>query len=55
MRRININEVQPGMTLARTIINDNMIVVLAENTLLSQAHITRLKFLQVGDLYIKDD
>jgi len=55
MRQININEVQPGMTLARTIINDNMIVVLAENTLLSQAHITRLKFLDVGTVCVKDD
>ena len=55
MKQININEVQPGMTLARTIINDNMIVVLAENTLLSQAHITRLKFLDVGTVCVKDD
>ncbi|MDF2564915.1 MAG: metal dependent phosphohydrolase [Massilibacillus sp.] len=55
MRQININEVQPGMTLARTLINDNMIIVLAENTLLSQAHITRLKFLDVGTVCVKDD
>lgn len=54
MRKINIAEVQPGMTLARTIINDSMIVVLAENTLLSFAHITRLKFLGVEHLFIKD-
>ncbi|WP_110956101.1 HD-GYP domain-containing protein [Anaerosinus massiliensis] len=55
MRNINISEIRPGMTLARTIINDNMIVVLAENTLLSEAHITRLKFLGIESLYIKDD
>lgn len=54
MRNISISEVQPGMTLARTIINDSMIVVLAENTFLSVAHITRLKFLGIESLYIKD-
>lgn len=54
MRSIDISKVQPGMTLARTIINDNMIVVLAENTLLSMAHITRLKFLGIQTIHIKD-
>ena len=55
MKKISINELQPGMTLARTIINENLIVVLAENTLLSKAHITRLNFLGINEVYIKDD
>lgn len=55
MRTINISEAQPGMTLARTIINSNLIVVLAENTLLSAVHITRLKFLGIQTLSVKDE
>lgn len=55
MRNISIADVQAGMTLARTIINNSMIVVLAENTLLTTAHITRLKFLGIKELYVKDE
>lgn len=54
MKKTNINDLQAGMTLARTIINDNLIVVLAENTLLTTAHITRLKFLGIQDVHVKD-
>lgn len=54
MKRVLTTELKAGMTLARTIINDNLIVILAENTLLSEAHITRLKFLGIESIYIKD-
>lgn len=54
MQRLNISEVRPGMTLARTVINENLIVVLAENTFLTHAHIDRLKFLGITSVYIKD-
>ena len=33
MRAVSVEDLKPGMTLARTIINDDMIVVLSENTL----------------------
>lgn len=55
MKNITIENVKPGMILAQTVINDNFIVVLAENTLLSSAHITRLQFLGIKDVYIKDE
>lgn len=55
MKKVSINALQPGMKLARTIINDNMIVVLAENTLLTTAHITRLDFLGIQEVHVKDD
>ena len=55
MKAITIDELQPGMTLARTIVNDDMVVVLSENTLLTKAHITRLKFLDLPTIYIKDE
>lgn len=54
MKKMITRELQPGMTLARTIINDNFIVVLSENTLLTKAHITRLNFLGIKEVYIKD-
>lgn len=55
MRHIDINDVKPGMVLARTVINDNMMVVLAKGKLLEPAHITRLKFLGIKELYIQDE
>ncbi len=55
LRAISIEDLKPGMTLARTIVNDEMIVVLSENTLLTKAHITRLGFLNIPIVYIKDE
>lgn len=55
MRNISIDKVRPGMVLARTIINDSMIVVLSKGKLLSEAHITRLNFLGIKNIYIQDE
>lgn len=55
MKAVDIEDLQPGMTLARTIVNDDMVVVLSANTLLTKAHITRLKFLNLPSIYIKDE
>ena len=55
MRSLPVEELQPGMILARSIINDEMMVILSEGTLLSKAHITRLAFLDVPIVYIKDE
>jgi len=55
LKKLSTTHLQPGMILARSIINDQMIVVLSENTLLTKAHITRLSFLNVQDAYIKDE
>jgi putative nucleotidyltransferase with HDIG domain len=54
MKLVTIDKAEPGMTLAKTVLNSDFIVVLAENTQLTQAHITRLKYLNVEELYIKD-
>ncbi|MCR5756793.1 MAG: HD domain-containing protein [Selenomonas sp.] len=43
------------MILARTLVNDDMVVVLSEDTLLTKAHITRLTFLNIPVVYIKDE
>lgn len=55
MKRVTIDKIQPGMVLAKTILNADYIVVLAENTVLTEAHLTRLKFLDIAEIYIKDD
>ncbi len=55
MRSLPVEELQPGMILARSIINDDMMVILSEGTLLSKAHITRLAFLDVPVVYVKDE
>ena len=55
MRAVSVEDLKPGMTLARTVTNDEMIVVLSENTLLTKAHITRLGFLNIPVVYVKDE
>ena len=55
MKSLTVEELQPGMVLARTIINEEMIVILSENTLLTKAHITRLGFLNIPVVYVKDE
>lgn len=55
MKSLTIEELQPGMVLARTIMTPDMVVILSENTLLSTAHITRLKFLNIPMVWIKDE
>ena len=55
MRNIKIDDVKPGMILARTIINDNMMVVLSKGKLLTEAHITRMHFLGIKNIYVQDE
>ena len=55
MRAVSVDDLKPGMILARTIVNPDMIVVLSEDTLLTKAHITRLTFLNIPVVYIKDE
>ena len=55
MRAVSVEDLKPGMILARTLVNDDMIVILSENTLLTKAHITRLTFLNIPVVYVKDE
>lgn len=55
MRAVSVEDLKTGMILARTIVNPDMVVVLSENTLLTKAHITRLTFLNIPVVYIKDE
>lgn len=55
MRAVSVEDLKPGMILARTIVNSSMVVVLSEDTLLTKAHITRLTFLNIPVVYVKDD
>ncbi|WP_303758258.1 HD-GYP domain-containing protein [Selenomonas ruminantium] len=55
MRAVSVEDLKPGMILARTIVNDDMVVVLSEDTLLTKAHLTRLTFLNIPVVYIKDE
>lgn len=55
LRAVSVEDLKPGMILARTIVNSSMVVVLSEDTLLTKAHITRLTFLNIPVVYVKDD
>ena len=55
MKAVSVERLEPGMTLARTVTNEDMVIVLSEGTLLTSAHITRLKSLDVPVVHIKDD
>ena len=51
MRAISVDDLENGMILARTIVNAKRVVVVSENTELTQAHITRLKFVKIPVVY----
>ena len=55
MKAVSVERLEPGMTLARTVTNEDMVIVLSEGTVLTNAHITRLKSLDVPVVHIKDD
>ena len=55
MKSVSVDMLKPGLILARTVINDDMVVILSENTLLTKAHITRLSFLNIPFVYVKDE
>ena len=55
LRAISVDDLQDGMILARTVVNPKRIVIISGNSVLTQAHITRLKFLKIPAVYIKDD
>lgn len=54
LKAVSVEDLKPGMVLARSLVNDDMIVVLSEGTELSKAHIIRLTFLNIPVVYIKD-
>ena len=55
MKAVSVERLEPGMTLARTVTNEDMVIVLSEGTVLTNAHITRLQSLDVPVVHIKDD
>ena len=55
LKAVSIEQLESGMVLARTVTNSDMVIVLSEGTILNDAHITRLKCLDVPVVYIKDD
>ena len=54
MKAVSVEDLKPGMVLARSLVNEDMIVILSEDTLLTQAHITRLSYLNIPVVCIKD-
>ncbi len=55
MRAVSVEDLKPGMVLARSLVNDDMVVVISEDTSLTKAHITRLNFLNIPVVYVKDE
>ncbi len=55
MRAVSVEDLKPGMVLARSLVNEDMVVIISEDTLLTQAHITRLNFLNIPVVYVKDE
>ena len=55
LRAVSVEDLKPGMVLARSLVNDDMVVVISEDTLLTKAHITRLTFLNIPVVYVKDE
>lgn len=55
MKAVSVDELKTGMVLARTVTNDQFVIVLSENTTLTEQNIERLKKLDVPAVFIKDE
>ena len=55
LRAVSVEDLKPGLVLARSLVNDDMVVVISEDTVLTKAHITRLNFLNIPVVYVKDE
>lgn len=54
MRRVPVEDLQPGMVVARTVMGFTGRALLTENTRLTENYITRLGKIGIGSIYIKD-
>lgn len=54
MKRVSMEELEPGMVIARTVIGSDGRALLTENCQLSEAYIERLQLLGFKSVYIKD-
>ena len=55
MHIVTLDKLQPGMILARSLFNDDLVVVLSAGTVLTNAHLIRLRFLNVDQVFIRDE
>ena len=55
MKAVSVERLEEGMVLARTVTNDEMVIILSEGMTLDGASIDRLKLLDIPVVYIKDD
>lgn len=54
MRRVPVEDLQPGMVVARTVMGFTGRALLTENTRLTENYIARLSKIGIGSVYIKD-
>ena len=55
MKDIDVAALKPGMTLAKTVINQDFIVLLLANTVLNDKHISILKNMKISRVCVKDE
>ena len=55
MKAIAVENLEPGMTLARTVTGEDFVVILSENTILTKQNIERLQKLDLPVVHIKDE
>lgn len=54
MQKLSINQLKPGMFLARAVINKDLIVLLSAGSMLARKDIKKLAFLHIPYVYIKE-
>ncbi len=55
MKAVAVENLEPGMTLARTVTGEDFVVILSENTVLTKQNIERLQKLELPVVHIKDE
>lgn len=55
MPKISVSELKPGMIVSRDVYNDNGVIVLKENTELTESIIERFKKMGIEYIYVKGE
>lgn len=55
MKAVSVENLEPGMILARTVTGDDFVIILSENTLLTEKNIEKLQNMSIAVVYIKDE
>jgi hypothetical protein len=53
LRRVSLDSIEPGMRLGKSVLNENGMVLLSEDTELTDSIMEKLRYMKVDSVYVK--